>query len=87
MLLILKDEILKAAGWGGSEAVFLARTRHLHALGIAAAHVATAGERIAQLELCAEELRLAQSALGSITGAVTADDLLGKIFSQFCIGK
>ena len=83
----LKDEILRAAGWGGGEAVFLARTRHLHALGIAAAHVAAAVERIAQLELCAEELRLAQFALGSITGAVTADDLLGKIFSQFCIGK
>ena len=83
----LQDEILKAAGWGSGEAVFLARARHLHALGIAAAHVAAALTQITQLELCAEELRLAQSALGSITGEVTADDLLGKIFSQFCIGK
>ncbi len=83
----LQDEILRAAGWGNGEGVFLARARHLHALHLGAGHVDAAIASMAQLELCAEELRLAQIALASITGEVTADDLLGKIFSQFCIGK
>jgi tRNA modification GTPase len=83
----LKDEILRSAGWADGESVFLARARHLQALNLSAAHVDAAIGRMAQLELCAEELRLAQIALASITGVVSADDLLGKIFSQFCIGK
>lgn len=83
----LKTTILRAAGWGDGEGVFLARVRHLQALSEASSHLVAAEARIEQLDLCAEELRLAQSALASITGEVTADDLLGKIFSQFCIGK
>ena len=83
----LAAEILRAAGWGNGEGVFLARARHLHALNLGAKHLAAAIDALSQLEFCAEELRLAQVALGSITGDVSADDLLGKIFSQFCIGK
>jgi tRNA modification GTPase len=83
----LAAEILRAAGWGNGEGVFLARARHLHALNLGAKHLAAAIDALSQLEFCAEELRLAQVALGSITGEVSADDLLGKIFSQFCIGK
>jgi tRNA modification GTPase len=56
-------------------------------LNLGAKHLAAAIDALSQLEFCAEELRLAQVALGSITGEVSADDLLGKIFSQFCIGK
>ena len=69
----------------------MARQRHVDALLKAAAHVAIATEHAALddrvLDLFAEELRLAHEALGSITGKVTADDLLGEIFSHFCIGK
>jgi tRNA modification GTPase len=83
----LKTRVLHAAGWRDGEGVYLARTRHLQALSEASSHLGAAEAGIEQLDLCAEELRLAQSALGSITGEVTADDLLGKIFSQFCIGK
>lgn len=83
----LKDAMLGAAGWGSGEGVFLARERHLQALKAGAGHIDSATVQLAQLELCAEDLRLAQIALASITGEVTADDLLGKIFGQFCIGK
>lgn len=83
----LVEVILRSAGWGNGEGVFLARSRHLQALDKAAKHIWAASERVAQLELCAEELRLGQTALVSITGDLSADDLLGKIFSQFCIGK
>ena len=83
----LKTKVLNAAGWGGGEGVFLARARHLQAMNGALSHLLVAQTKIDQLDLCAEELRLAQCALSSITGEVTADDLLGKIFSQFCIGK
>lgn len=75
----------------GAGDVFIARERHLQALRDAAAHVGLARGLAAQgdraLELLAEELRLAHRALGRITGTVTADDLLGVIFSRFCIGK
>jgi len=83
----LRKAILQAAGWSSSgEPVFLARERHLRALGRARAHLQTAaGEK--RWELFAEELRLAHAALGTITGEFTADDLLGEIFSRFCIGK
>jgi len=85
---LLRDAILDAIGWGGSgEGLFMARERHLQALQTAQTHVDQASASIPQLELLAEELRLAQCALAGITGEFTADDLLGEIFSRFCIGK
>jgi tRNA modification GTPase len=73
------------------EGTFLARERHLTALRAAMAHLARATAHLAAatpaLELLAEELRAAQGALAAITGEFTADDLLGVIFSRFCIGK
>ena len=84
----LRTAMLKAIGWGGSdEGVFMARERHLQALQLATHHLANAATLTGVLELFAEELRLAQHALASITGEVTADDLLGRIFANFCIGK
>jgi tRNA modification GTPase len=85
---LLKSAILSAVGWGGAdEGIYMARERHLEALHLAATHIAQSAARIAQIELLAEELKLAQRALSSITGEITADDLLGRIFSSFCIGK
>jgi tRNA modification GTPase len=85
---LLRAELLRVAGWGGhGEDVVLARERHLGALGIAAEKSALALRHVAQVEFCAEELRLAQEALSAITGEFSADDLLGEIFSRFCIGK
>ena len=84
----LRRAILEAAGWkSNGESVFLARERHLRALQAAALHLAAAAEQARQWELFAEELRLAQQALAAITGEFSADDLLGEIFSRFCIGK
>ncbi len=73
-----------------TEGLFLARRRHLEALAEADQHLQTGSEQLRTLragELLAEDLRRAQQALNRITGAFTADDLLGKIFSSFCIGK
>jgi tRNA modification GTPase len=89
---LLRHEILAIAGaHEDMENTFLARERHLVALREARAHVARAAEHLAfaapPLELFAEELREAQQALATITGEFTADDLLGQIFSRFCIGK
>lgn len=85
---LLHNELLRVAGWGGhGEDVVLARERHLEALSIAAEKSALAARQLNRIELCAEELRLAQKALSSITGEFGADDLLGEIFSRFCIGK
>ena len=85
---LLRGKLLEAAGWqAAGEGAFMARARHLDALGRASGHLAAARESAAQLELFAEELRLAQAALSEITGEFTADDLLGEIFSTFCIGK
>lgn len=85
---LLRTALLELAGWQAhAEDVPLARERHVIALRQAAEHVAQAGERFYSFELFAEELRLAQLALGEITGEFTADDLLGVIFSRFCIGK
>ena len=85
---LLKDTLLGVAGWrGDSEGLFMARERHLSALLATRAHLERANASPGQIELMAEELRLAQSALGAITGGITADDLLGQIFSRFCIGK
>jgi tRNA modification GTPase len=88
----LRCRLLALAGWEtASEGVFIARARHLDALQRARAHLAGAAAHAAfgnrELELLAEELRLAHDALGEITGAFTSDDLLGAIFSRFCIGK
>jgi len=85
---LLREKLLVAAGWqAAGEGAFMERARHLDALDRAAGHLAMARESTGQLELFAEELRLAQSALSEITGEFTADDLLGEIFSTFCIGK
>jgi len=85
---LLRDKLLEAAGWqAAGEGAFMARTRHLDALDRGARHLVVARESTEQLELFAEELRLAQLALSEITGEFTADDLLGEIFSKFCIGK
>lgn len=85
---LVRSELLRVAGWhGAAEDVILARERHLEALLRADAKSALAGRRLNDLELCAEELRLAHGALTEITGEFTADDLLGRIFSSFCIGK
>ncbi len=85
---LLQRKLLELAGWQASgEGAFMARSRHLDALGRAAAHLRRAREATARLELFAEELRLAQSALSEITGEFSADDLLGEIFGSFCIGK
>jgi tRNA modification GTPase len=84
----LRKAILAAAGWSSTgESVFFARERHLRALEEARVHLEQAGRQLPRWELFAEELRLAQVALGGITGEFTADDLLGEIFSRFCIGK
>lgn len=88
----LRAELLQIAGWNpGAESPWLARERHLRALHEAAEHLGLAGEHAEQddrvLDLFAEELRLAHDSLSSITGKFTSDDLLGEIFSSFCIGK
>lgn len=85
---LLEQQLLQLAGWQtGSESTFIARSRHVAALQRARTHLAAASATGMQLEFLAEELRLAQDALAQITGEFTADDLLGVIFSQFCIGK
>ena len=88
----LRQRLLALAGWQPSgDGVFMARERHLQALVRVHDHlIAAQALLLAQaehLDLLAEELRLAQHALGEITGEFSADDLLGEIFSRFCIGK
>jgi tRNA modification GTPase len=84
----LRAAILRAAGWTSTgESLFLARERHLRALTAAADHLRQAAAQHTRWELFAEELRLAHEELSRITGAFSADDLLGEIFSRFCIGK
>jgi len=88
----LKQKILETVGWNGpQEGAIVARRRHLECLEQAAEHIAKSEQFAANgnnsLELFAEELSLAQNHLGKITGRLLPDDLLGKIFSQFCIGK
>lgn len=85
---LLVEALLRASGREvADEAPFMARERHIVGLEEALEHIARAMDVIERLELCAEELRLAQRALGRITGEFSADDLLGEIFSRFCIGK
>ena len=88
----LKGRILELVGWAGpQEGAILARRRHLDCIERAAEHIDRSEQFAANgnnsLELFAEELSLAQKHLGEITGKILPDDLLGKIFSQFCIGK
>ena len=86
---LLKQELLRQIGWQGeSEGLFLARRRHTAALEAAQTELENAALCGSdQIELLAEHLRLAQAACSEITGEFTADDLLGVIFSRFCIGK
>jgi tRNA modification GTPase len=85
---LLKQAILAAAGWRvAGEGMFMARARHVSALRRAQQYLDKTEVTDGRLELLAEDLRLAQQALGEITGTTTADDLLGEIFSRFCIGK
>lgn len=84
----LRNRLLEAVGWRDQESgAFMARERHLRALSSAQQYLSQASAVIESSELFAEELRLAQRALNEITGEFTADDLLGEIFSRFCIGK
>lgn len=89
---VLRRKLLEVAGWQSApEGVYIARERHVQALREVAEHLDLATQHLAArrpaLELLAEELRLAQNALNAITGEFTSDDLLGVIFSSFCIGK
>lgn len=88
----LRARLLRQVGWHAvPEGLFIARERHVQALRRTRDHIelalAQASTQPPALDLMAEELRLAHDALGEITGAFTADDLLGEIFSRFCIGK
>ena len=93
----LRQALLQRAGWvAATEGVFIARKRHLLALARSAEHLHSARGHVltrdgqasdAALDLFAEDLRLAHDTLSEITGAFTADDLLGEIFGKFCIGK
>jgi len=85
---LLREAVLKTIGWqSAGEGLHMARERHLQALKAAREHLQRASGQGQRPELFAEELRLAQDALSSITGEFTADDLLGEIFARFCIGK
>ena len=88
----LRRVLLDVAGWQSApEGVYIARARHVQALQAVDTHLQEAAAQLqAQgpaLDLLAEELRLAQNALNAITGEFSSDDLLGVIFSSFCIGK
>ena len=87
---LLRKHLKALMGYHEGEGEFTARRRHLEALDEAAGHLDSAAERLERDragELVAEELRLTQHALGQITGEFTSDDLLGRIFANFCIGK
>jgi tRNA modification GTPase len=89
---ILRQELLNLAGWQAApEGLFIARARHVQALERVQTHLQTATQQLLAktqaLDILAEELRLGQNALNEITGEFTSDDLLGVIFSSFCIGK
>ena len=88
----LRQRLLDAIGWQSApEGVFMARERHVHALQKVNEQLSRAAAQLGSgqpaLDLLAEDLRQAQLHLGEITGRFTADDLLGEIFSRFCIGK
>ncbi|MGA0016067.1 MAG: tRNA uridine-5-carboxymethylaminomethyl(34) synthesis GTPase MnmE, partial [Burkholderiaceae bacterium] len=88
----LQQTLLQLAGaQSGAQAPFSARARHVHALQQVDQHLQTTQTMLADgasaLDLVAEELRLAHAALGQVTGVVDTEQLLGAIFSNFCIGK
>ncbi|WP_326544377.1 tRNA uridine-5-carboxymethylaminomethyl(34) synthesis GTPase MnmE [Pseudorhodoferax sp.] len=88
----LRQALLQRVGWQAvPEGLFIARERHVRALAATAAHLRAALAQVSlpapPLDLVAEELRLAHEQLGSITGRMSADELLGEIFGRFCIGK
>ncbi len=88
----LRRQLLELVGWQAApEGVFMARERHVRALREVDAQLTRAAAQLhakaPALDLLAEDLRQAQNALGGITGEFTSDDLLGEIFSKFCIGK
>ncbi|OGA96308.1 MAG: tRNA uridine-5-carboxymethylaminomethyl(34) synthesis GTPase MnmE [Burkholderiales bacterium RIFCSPHIGHO2_12_FULL_61_11] len=88
----LRQQLLRVVGWQAApEGVFMARERHLRALHKVADQLSTAAAQLhaahPALDLLAEDLRQAQLHLSEITGAFSSDDLLGEIFSRFCIGK
>ncbi len=84
---LLRERLLALIGWYQEAGVFMARERHVRALLQAQKHLENASLEGSRAELFAEELRLAQEALNKITGEFSSDDLLGEIFSRFCIGK
>ena len=87
---VLKDKIKEIVGYRPTDGLFLARRRHLQALDLAEKHLLLAQQQLTQakgIELLAEDLRLSHQSLSEITGEFTTEDLLGKIFSTFCIGK
>lgn len=84
---LLHDKILALVGWHHDAGAYMARERHLKALQDALSNLNSAKHVISQQEFLAEDLRLAQEKLNSITGEFTSDDLLGEIFGSFCIGK
>jgi tRNA modification GTPase len=88
----VRQRLLQVAGWqSAAEGLYIARARHVEALQAVGAHLEEAHAQLnvpgPALDILAEELRLSQTALNSITGEFTSDDLLGVIFSSFCIGK
>ncbi|MDZ4202874.1 MAG: tRNA uridine-5-carboxymethylaminomethyl(34) synthesis GTPase MnmE [Gallionella sp.] len=84
----LRGKMLEMVGWRDQDGgIFMARERHLKALSVAMEHLFAAQSQLAFSELFAEELRLSQRALNEILGEFSSDDLLGEIFSRFCIGK
>jgi tRNA modification GTPase len=88
----VRQRLLQQVGWQATtEGLFIARERHVQALKRTRDHLdlalAVAHQIPPALDLLAEELRLAHDALGEITGTFSADELLGEIFSKFCIGK
>ena len=88
---LLRQHLQNCMGYqAAGEGVFIARRRHLQALDLATEHLARADHQLrvaAAGELAAEELRMAQQALSEITGEFSSDELLGRIFSSFCVGK
>ncbi len=84
---LLRDKLLALIGWHQEAGVFMARERHVRVLLAAQDHLQRAAGEASRVEIFAEELHLSQEFLNSITGEFTADDLLGEIFSRFCIGK
>lgn len=84
---LLREKLLALIGWHQEAGVFMARERHVRALMSARNYLQRADKEVNRPEIFAEDLRLAQEQLSVITGEFTADDLLGEIFSRFCIGK